>query len=413
MKPPSPIRSHAWRDVTLTGWEEKIVGRWHYRDLAADPHWHHGWVSFDTVTYNPGDGSIYCGVNSLDGDLLHRFDPASGRFTSLGTQRWTDAYDAKIHRGLLLNPRDDCFYFATSLLHDLDQQHKAPGGKLVRYDWKNDDYTILGIPFPHLYVQSLTLDAERGILYGFTYPAEFLFRHDLASGETRTLAYVGNALAMAQPHNAVVDRHGWLWCTCAETRAWDEVPGPCPIRLFKYHPDENRFVWLEQGLARRSSQDQLVPDPPGSANTMPDMTESRHKEDLGFCDSMATDGGRYLYAGSTAGVLSRIDTETNAVEKIATIMAAGRLPALDFSPEGQLFGAGGMQGRTALFRYDPETLELRVRENLRDPDTGGSPARIHDICLAGDTLFLAENDNHQRSSYLWSTRWDNEKTHPC
>ena len=32
----------------------------------------------------------------------------------------------------------------------------------------------------------------------------------------------------------VVDGQGWLWGTCAETRAWDETTGSEPIRLFKY-----------------------------------------------------------------------------------------------------------------------------------------------------------------------------------
>lgn len=292
------IRSHRLRDVRLSGWKENIAGRWHYNDLAADPKWVHGWISFDAVTFNPGDGNVYCGLNAIDGDLLYRFDPRTETFTGLETKRWTDAYDSKIHRTLLLNPQDDCFYFATSLLHDADKQHEAPGGKLVRYDWKADRYDVLGIPFPHLYVQSIAADWARGILYGFTYPAEFIVRHDLATGQSRVLAYVGNAIMFAQPHNAVVDRDGWLWSTYAETRAWDEVTGTCPIRLCKYHPDEDRFVWYPHGLARKADTDQLRPDPVADGTDMPDMTESRHKQDYGFCDGMVYDGGRYIYAGS-------------------------------------------------------------------------------------------------------------------
>lgn len=105
----------------------------------------------------------------------------------------------------------------------------------------------------------------------------------------------------AQPHNAVVDRDGWLWGTYAETRAWDEVTGLCPIRLFKYHPDEDCFERFEHGLARKADREQLRPDPPSSSIDLPDMTESRHKQDYGFCDGMVYDGGDYIYAGSVAG----------------------------------------------------------------------------------------------------------------
>ena len=101
---PLKIRSHPLRDVALSGWREKIAGRWHYRDLVADLDWRHGWISFDAVTYNPGDGKVYCGLNSLDGDLLYRFDPEKQEFEGLRTQRWADAFDSKIHRTLLLNP---------------------------------------------------------------------------------------------------------------------------------------------------------------------------------------------------------------------------------------------------------------------------------------------------------------------
>ncbi len=397
------VRSHPLRDVSLSGWQEKIAGRWHYRDLVADSMWRHGWISFDAVTFNPGDGKVYCGLNSLDGDLLYRFDPKTNEFEGLRTQRWTDAFDSKIHRTLLLNPRDDNFYFATSLLHDADQQHEAPGGKLVCYDWKRDHYETLGIPVPHLYIQSIAMDYQRGMIYGFTYPAEMVFRHDLSTGQTQTLGYVGNAIMFAQPHNAVVDRHGWLWGTYAETRAWDETPGRVPIRLFKYHPDENRFVWLNHGLARKSDRDQICPNPSAVSESMPDMTESRHKQDYGFCDSMAYDGGRYIYAGSVAGVLSRIDIETDSVEKVATIMESGRLPAVSFGPDGQLYCGGGMKSKTALCRFNPETFQLDLWSDLTDQQNGACPARIHELCVGADgTVFLAENDNHSRSSYLWS-----------
>ena len=406
-KSPPEVHSHILRDATLAGWKDHIAGKWHYRDLVADPSWHHGWISFDALAFNPSDGNIYCGLNSLDGDLLYRFDPTSGTFTGLNTQRWTDSFDSKIHRTLLLNSKDDCFYFATSLLHDCDQQLEAPGGKLVRYDWRSDTYEVLGIPFPHLYVQSIALDADRGIIYGFTYPAEFVFRHDLSSGKTRILGYVGNACFLAQPHNAVIDRNGWLWGTCAETRAWDELAGPSPIRLFKYHPDTDQFVWFGHGLARKSDPFQISPDNICESEHMPDMTESRHKEDYGFCDSMAYDGGQFIYSGSTAGVLSRTDIETGRTEKIATLIESGRLPALTFAPDGKLYGGGGMKGKTSLFCFDPETSELAVWQTITDSQTGETPARIHDICVtASGVAYFAENDNHQRASRLWSAKLD-------
>jgi sugar lactone lactonase YvrE len=403
MNPPSyRLRPHKLRDVKLEGWREKIVGRWHYRDLVADPSWFHGWISFDSLCWDEQRGVLFCGLNSLDGDLLYRFDPRTGAFASCGTQWWADAFDSKIHRCLLKNPLDGNLYFGTSLLHDADQQHEAPGGKLVRYDPDADAYDVLGIPEPHLYLQSIAADWQRGILYAFTYPAEFLVRFDLRTRTSRRLAYVGNAISFAQPHNAVVDASGKLWGTYAETRAWDEVPSKHPIRLFNYDPDADRFTWFAHGLSRRDEREQRIPDPPQRYAVPAEATETRHKDDYGFCDGMVYDGGRYIYAGTVAGVLCRIDTTDGAVQKIAHVMPSGRLPAMAIH-DGVLYAAGGVKGQTQAIRWPIGSKTIEDLGDLVDPNTGERPARIHELAVDDrGKIYLAENDHHGRSSYLWT-----------
>ncbi len=399
------VKAHVLRDYRLSGWSERIVGRWHYRDLVADAAWRDGWISFDTVTFNPADGQVYCGLNSIDGDLLYRFDPTSGAFTGLNTRRWADAFDVKIHRTLLHNPLDNCLYFGTSMLHDVDQQQQAAGGKLVRYDIAADRYDILGVPAPMLYIQSIAADFARGKLYGFTYPAEACFAFDLATGRSEILAYTGNAMFFSQPHNPVVDAQGWLWGTYAETRAWDERLSDVPIRLFKYHPEGNRFVWFDRGLPRKADRHQLLPDPAAPADAGSALAETRHRDDFGFCDSMVYDGARYIYAGTVAGVLCRIDTHTDQIDKLANVMTTGRFPGLTIAHDGTLYGAGGMKGYTQVIRYRPGSDRIDGFFNLRDPATKDGPARIHELTVdRNHQLYLAENDNHQRSSYLWTVR---------
>ena len=41
---------------------------------------------------------------------------------------------------------------------------------------------------------------------------------------------------------------------------------------------------------------------------------------------MAFEGHRYIYAGTGARVLCRIDTKTDRIEKVAHVMATGRFP---------------------------------------------------------------------------------------
>jgi hypothetical protein len=396
------VKAHILRDTKLNGWQEKIVGHWSYSDLLGDPDWFHGWISFDAVAFNPDDGKVYCGLNSLDGDLLYRFHPDSGEFECLNTRDWTDPYDVKIHRTILHNPSDGCLYFGTSLLHDLDQQQQARGGKLVRFHPAKQTYEILGIPAPRLYLQSIAADWQRSIIYSFTYPAEAVFKTHLPSGNSQLTAYLGNAILFAQPHNAVVDRAGWLWGTCAETRAWDERVGPQPIRLFKYHPDTDSLVVFDWGLARLEEKHQLLPNAARSGDVIGVLAETRHKQDYGFCDSMAFDGDRYIYAGTVAGVLCRVDTTTGNVEKITNAIASGRFPALAIR-NGVLYGAGGMHGQTQLIRWDMRHDEVEWYPDLIDPSIGERPARVHELAVDNDgRVYLGENDNHQRSSYLWS-----------
>jgi hypothetical protein len=403
---PKFVKAHILRNAKLEGWEERIAGRWSYRDLTADPSWFKGWISFDTVTWHPSEKILYCGLNSLDGDLLYAFDPKSQLFESLNTQGWADRFDVKIHRTLLLNPRDNCLYFATSSLHDIDQQHDAQGGKLVKFNPQTREFQVICVPAPHLYIQSIAADWERHLVYGFTYPVEAVSKTDLQAGLSEGLANIGSPGIFAQPHNAVVDGDGWLWGTYAETRSWDEAPGREPVRLFKYHPDKNNFVWSDHGLPRRGTVKQLLKDPPGHTGATSALAKTRHREDFGFCDSMAYDGHRYIYAGTVAGVLCRIDTRFDNVEKVANVMTTGRFPALAIK-DNILYGGGGMNTHTQLIRWDTRTDRIEGYTELVDSKTGERPARIHDIAVDDEhQIFLGENDNHQRSSYLWALRLD-------
>lgn len=402
---PKSVEAHILRDGRVKGWESRIKNKWVYQTIKDDPNWFKDWISFDSVTWNSQEKKLYCGLNSLDGDLLYRFSPSSSSFESMGTRQWTDEYDVKIHRTLLLSPKDQCFYFATSQLHEPDQQGAAKGGKLVKFDPRTQQFKIIAVPVPHLYIQSIAADWERNIVYGFTYPAEAVFRADLQTGKSEILAYIGNATMMVQPHNGVVDGQGCLWGTYAETRAWDETIGPDPVRLFKYHPDKG-FTWFAHGLRRRTEKQQLIADPSVPGPNGIGAEQTRHREDWGFCDSMVYDGGRYIYAGSVAGVLSRIDTQTGFVEKVANAMPSVRFPAIAFK-DGIIYGGGGMNGHTQLIRWNTNSDKMELFQDLVAPKINDRPERIHELAVDDDhQLFLGENDNHERSSYLWTVRLD-------
>ena len=52
----------------------------------------------------------------------------------------------------------------------------------------------------------------------------------------------------------------------------------------------------------------------------------------------------------------------------------------------------------------PRSVKAHI---LRDPAIGECPARTHDFAVDDDQRsYLAENDNHERSSFLWSVLLD-------
>lgn len=85
-------------------------------------------------------------------------------------------------------------------------------------------------------------------------------------------------------------------------------------------------------------------------------------------------------------------------------MATGRFPSL-LVRDGHLYGAGGLNGHTQLIHWDMCKDHIEGYTDLTDPAMNECPARIHDITMDDDgQIYLAENDNRQRSSYLWMIR---------
>jgi hypothetical protein len=379
------VRAHVLKDRRFDNWDREVAGRWKIEDLRADSGYANDWISFDSLAWDEVAGKLYIGLASINNDIFWTFDPARAGFTSLGYRRFGDRFDAKFHRSLETD--GGMLYAATALLHDVDQQFEAAGGKLLRYDPARDEYTLLAIPVPHHYIQSITMDRARGIIYGFTYPAEYLFRYDLATGVTRILGYVGNGIMLCQPHCAALDASGRLWGTWGEARAFEDDAGPMPIRIFCYDPATDRFTFFQHGFPKTSS------------------------EDPARVDHMLRGADGLIYVGTVAGGFSRLDPASGEVEDLGKPFPGPRLAGLVQSASGLIYGAGnggygpdGM-GTSRLFAFDPACRELEDLGPICDTDRGAAAAKIHILVEARHgTLYAGENDNTLRSSYLWECR---------
>jgi hypothetical protein len=379
------VQAHILKNRSFDNWETEVEGRWKIEDLRADEGYCNDWISFDCLAWDEKTDRLYIGLTSINNDIFYVYEPAQNSFTSLDFRRIADKFDVKFHRSLEID--DGMIYAATALLHDVDQQHEAKGGKFLRYDPAKDEYEVLAIPVPHHYIQSIKLDQERRIIYGFTYPGEYLFRYDLETHECRTLAYIGNSVLMCQPHAAAFDKQGRLWGTWGESRAFEDVLGPVPVRIFCYDPDKDEFNWFQHGFPKVDEAD------PARIDHM----------------TLADDG--LIYVGTVAGGFSRLDPETGTVEDLGRPFPNPRLAGLVQGPDGLIYGAGNEgygvdgKGEARLFVFDPETKDLKDLGPIFDERIKAGAVKVHMlVATQNGILYAAENDNILRSSYLWECK---------
>ena len=377
------VTAHIYKNQRFDNWESEVQGRWTIEDLRANSAYCNEWISFDSLAWDEASKSLYIGLTSINNDIFHVFDPATRQFRSLNFHRISNKYDAKFHRSLEID-QDGLIYAATALLHDVDQQFSAPGGKLLSYDPQADLYKVLDIPIQRQYIQSIKLDTRRKLIYGFTYPGEYLFCYDIEAHHTRTLAFIGNGVMLCQPHCSALDSKGRLWATWGESRAYEDIVGPTPVRIFCYDPDQDQFTWYKHGFPKCS------PNDPARVDHM----------------MLASDG--FIYVGTVAGGFSRMDPSTGAVEDLGRPYPGERLAGLVQAPDGLIYGAGNsgygpdQKGEARLFAFNPQDKQLEDLGPIFDSNLGLGAVKIHMLVATADgTLFAGENDNIYRSSYLW------------
>ena len=361
--PSSKVRAHKLHDARPPKEPAPPGEKRDYHWLQEHDPWASQLIAFTSLLFEPREGLVYCGLTSLNGDLLYTFDPGSGRFTSL---RYHEAegrerYDVKIHRSLV---RDDhgAIYGATAGLHPHELRLQAPGGKILRLDPKSKQIEVLAIPVPYDYLQTIALDPTRQVIYCNTYPVWQMAMFDL---KARRSTYLGIG---SLGHRAFCDQDGNVWGSFDDSR-----------RLFKYNPDDG-FTRFEATLPQMNR----APVNWGMAIPAPDE--------------------RAIYMGTGGGGLWRMDPDTAEMTYLGKPLADDRLEGLVFGKDGLLYGAGGWN-ETGLFAYDRESRRFYDLGPIFDPEINERCVIPHDICLADDgTIYTGETDNANRSCYLWECR---------
>jgi hypothetical protein len=375
------IRSHKLRDRDFGDeWVSTIEDRWNYDDFLQNERWRKDWISFDGVLHCPLNDRIYCGITSFDADVFKIFDRESGTFIDTDFAKVVDPFDAKFHRSMELTGDGTTLYMATALLHDIDKYRDAPGGGIFRHDIRSGTTEKLGIPIPHVYVQSIALDESRGVVYGMHFTPEHLSVFDLETRKGRDLGIIGSGFAMAQGENVILDDDGCAWFGWGQTRAWQSAPGVDSLRLAKYCPLDDRIEFFERGLPRADGA-------------------------YGYAkvEGLFNLGTGCLYASGDNGSLYRLDLATAKADYLGTPIAdrPSRLTSLAMHTDGYAYGITGRNGSCCLLRFDSSNDTFELGNPIVDADDVAM-WQCHDVAIAPDgVMYAGENDHPQRSGYLW------------
>lgn len=353
--------SHILRDTKHQAVVMDDTGPIHDPDAFANR------IAFTSLLTHP-NGKIYCGLTSFNTDILASFDTKTRKFAGLGYDKVAEKYEVKIHRSLALD-NDGVIYGASACLYRLDKRHDAPGGSLFRYDPKVGRIEKLGIPVPRDYAQTITLDAQRGLIYGMTQPVLKFFVYHLDSGRTDDFDFMGSIT-----HLGALDDDGCYWGT------WDESRH----HLFKYDPRLGKIVYFDHG----------IPEGAKFADIM--------YRGAGPVDCMLNGGDGYLYIGTTGGTLCRLDPRTAEVKYLGRPYPTKRLPGLALIDERRILCAGGDEEGGYLALYDRKTNGIEHLGALVD-EQGTKLYRTHDLTVSLDrrTAYVAETDVPHRSGRLW------------
>ena len=245
-------------------------------DADADKLRRDNYTAFCCLLYHPDENRLYCGMTGLDSNILAKFNPETSKFESLDYRPIAEPYEVKIHRSLELS-KDGTVYGATSCLYSLDKRLEAPGGSVFRITPGATVPEKLVVPMKHDYIQTITLDDERRLIYGLTYPVFKFFVYHIDTGEVEDYDYVGSIT-----HISAIDDDGCFWST------WDSGAH----HLFKYDPSKRAIEYFHHGLPNARAESNMM------------------YAGAGPVDIMINGGDGYLYIGTTGGSLCRLDPRT-------------------------------------------------------------------------------------------------------
>ncbi len=351
-------------DVSGASDEEIFANKKHAKKLARLRY------SFVSMRYHAKKKRLFVGCTNSGGDLLVEFNPTTRKFRSCGYGRsgiW-EPTEAKIHKGIWLDEKEDALYFGTSTLSGIPLTVNSKGGKLVRYRMKDRKFTLIAAPTPGDFFQATGYDATRKKMYMYTMPGSCFAVYDLKKKKL-----LRHDPMESIPHIGCIDDEGGVWGTYSHRHGF-----------FRYLPDNDDYEF-PPGCS--------FPDAHKAANIM--------YTGAGPIDSMINGGDGYLYTASALGELVRIHPVSKEIKYLGKPFAGIRLPGMYLAEDGMIYLCGGSDGAPMLARYDRGAEKFEYLGRVA-ADDGTVCFRCHELAVIDGVAYIGETDNRDRSGYLWA-----------
>jgi outer membrane protein assembly factor BamB len=355
-------------------------------------------------------GDRVYGATSGDKCHIFRFDPHTKTVTNLATIKGPNS----ILKGMVLD--GSTLYVGTLLTRSqLWWEGRRRGGKYEELDanlYQIDDswntghlyritgitsdrpeITDLGIPVKGQGINTMAIDAKRGLIYGITYPLGRFFIYDIKSGKTETITF---GTTRSQVSNSMV-----LFAEVTKdltdfTPGELESMGKLPARAMYVMPNGTLYTsgWdgciLKYDPSIAKAEDRFT-----KVGYLPCVPGRQYWNRV---DEMIERDGK-LWMGTSDGYIFCFNPATNEVQNYGKPIRAIETMGLAFSlKDGQLYGLSGgdLEGVTRFWSFDPAVHTFEVDYPAVQ---GFSKKPMSDIvCTEDGTLVMAETG---RVANIW------------
>lgn len=318
------------------------------------------------------NGFVYVGLTGIS-HVFVELNPENDEYKDLGEifplkEDCIELHD-KIHNSLVKG-KDGLLYIGQGLNIDWGglpaefNISKYEGGHMFSYNTKLKEVKDLGLVVPLNAIHGLTIDNNRGFIYGYTIPDNHFFIFDLSNNKVTDLGKI----SIYASHNLICTRNGDVYT------AWFNHNSN-KVFLAKYDFKEKRLIRTNKLLVYEI----------GNAV----------QGNIGIDSWLETKDGD-IYCGTVDGILLKINPENDNVELIGKPLLSPRLTSLIEGKDGLLYGAAGFPVMH-LISYNPKTKEFT---DYGEVESEFEMCYFHGMAVLNDgTIYIGETDSNRSMVY--------------